>query len=99
MPCSRRSSQDSQTVYPLANRQKALAALKAMALMAKADDQVDEKEKTVLQAFAKTLGLTKEQWKQILSELDLATVFEPFGEKSRNDNGSRPTISKRSKHF
>jgi uncharacterized tellurite resistance protein B-like protein len=70
---------DKQAVYPLANRNKALAALKAMALMAKADDQVNEKEKTVLQTFAKTIGLTKEQWKQMLSELDLSTVFEPFG--------------------
>jgi hypothetical protein len=70
---------DNQAVYPLANRDKALAALRAMALMAKADKEVTEKEKTVLQTFARTVGLTKEQWKQLLSELDLATVFEPFG--------------------
>lgn len=72
-------ARDNQPVYPLANREKALAALKAMALMAKADKDVDEKEKTVLQTFAKTIGLTKEQWARLLSELDMATVFEPFG--------------------
>jgi len=72
---------DGQEIYPLANREKALAALKAMALMAKADQDVNEKEKNLLQSFAKTIGLTKEQWKQVLSELDMATVFEPFGKR------------------
>jgi uncharacterized tellurite resistance protein B-like protein len=74
----REVAKDGQETYPVVHREKAAATLKAMALMAKTDGEVEEKEKKLLQAFARCIGLSKEQWKQMLSELDMATVFEPF---------------------
>lgn len=71
-------TKDGQDIYPIEHKEKAAATLKAMALMAKADNIVDEKERKLLQFFAKSIGLTKEQWKQMLSELDITNVFEPF---------------------
>lgn len=69
---------DRQEIYPINHRERAEATLKAMALMAKVDQEVNEQEKTLLQTFAKSIGVTKEQWKQLLSDLDMASVFEPF---------------------
>ncbi|MBN1815724.1 MAG: TerB family tellurite resistance protein [Sedimentisphaerales bacterium] len=65
-------------VYPIHAADKALATLRAMVLMAKADKKVDEKEKVCLMQFAKSIGVTASAWNQIIRNIDSAGLFEPF---------------------
>lgn len=74
----REVKQDPQAFYPIQNGPRAIASLKALIVMAKADRKVDPKEGELLLQFAKSLGLSNSQWKQILREIDLKTLFEPF---------------------
>ena len=65
-------------LYPMANRDKAIATLKSLVVMAKADKKVDEREKEYLLRFAKSIGVSNSEWKQIRKEIDVGTLFEPF---------------------
>ncbi len=69
---------DNQPFYPMENRDKAIAALKAMIVMAKADGKVDEQEKRFALQFAKTIGVSKSEWQQIISDTDTDSLFTPF---------------------
>lgn len=73
---------DHQPFYPMENRDKAVAALKAMIVMAKADGKVDEKEKRFALQFAKTIGVSKSEWQQILGNTDTGSLFTPFQQQS-----------------
>ncbi|MBP8606307.1 MAG: DUF533 domain-containing protein [Phycisphaerae bacterium] len=64
--------------WPVDDHTKAAAALKAMIVMAKADGRVDEVEKQFVLQFAKAAGIRKEEWKRLLSEIDVANLFAPF---------------------
>ena len=70
---------DEVPFYPIADRDKAIAALKAMIVLAKADGQVDEREKKMALQFAKSIGVSKNEWKQIVGARDTDDLFEPFG--------------------
>ena len=65
-------------LYPIGDRDKAVSTLKAMVVMAKADRQLDEKEGELIRQFAKSIEITNSQWKQILKEIDVQSIFEPF---------------------
>lgn len=69
---------DSAKVYPMQDREKAIAVLKSMVVMARADGTVDKLEKEHLKLFAKSIGVTSSEWAQILNEIDPDTLFEPF---------------------
>ncbi|MBL7214272.1 MAG: TerB family tellurite resistance protein [Phycisphaerae bacterium] len=69
---------DNISFYPVSNREKALAALKAMVVMAKTDGQVDEKEKQFVLQFAKSFGVSQNDWKEVLSDIDPKNLFGPF---------------------
>lgn len=69
---------DLQTVYPVRNRDRAIASLKAMVVMARADRKVDQKEGDLILQFAKSLGLSNQEWKKILKDITLQSLFEPF---------------------
>ena len=71
---------DAAGPYPIQDRDKAVAALKALIVMSKADGQVDPKEKAFALQFAKSIGVNKAQWNQILKDIDLEHLFEPFTE-------------------
>ena len=69
---------DSVPLYPVQNRDKAVATLKSLIVMSKADGQVDSKEKTLAVQFAKSIGINKSEWKRILKDINLEGLFEPF---------------------
>ena len=69
---------DPSPVFPVRSEARALAALKAMLIMAKMDGRADEKEKDLLRRFAKVIGVSASQWQALLSELDTKDLFEPF---------------------
>jgi len=65
-------------LYPITNREKAIATLKSLVVMAKADRKIDEREKEYILRFAKSIGVSNSEWKQIRKEIDIGTLFEPF---------------------
>lgn len=69
---------DETPFYPIENREKAIAALKAMIALAKADGRVDAKEKQLALQFAKSLGVSKTEWKQIIGVCETDGLLEPF---------------------
>jgi len=71
-------TQDPQVLYPVQNRDRAVASLKAMIVMAKADRHVDKKEGDLILQFAKSLGMSNQEWKKLLKDIDLQTLFDPF---------------------
>ncbi|MCI0499581.1 MAG: tellurite resistance TerB family protein [Planctomycetales bacterium] len=64
--------------WPIEDRTKAAAALKAIVVMAKADGQVDEAEKEFALQFAKAAGISKDEWRRLLCDIDAENLFEPF---------------------
>jgi uncharacterized tellurite resistance protein B-like protein len=69
---------DGTPLYPVQNRDKAVATLKSLIVMSKADGRVDPKEKTHALQFAKSIGVNRSEWKRILKDIDLESLFEPF---------------------
>lgn len=69
---------DNIPLYPIHNREKAVSTLKALIVMSKSDGQTDAKEKALAVTFAKSIGISKPEWQQILKEIDVDTLFEPF---------------------
>ena len=69
---------DGARLYPVQNRDEAVATLKSMIVMSKADGWVDPKEKSLAVQFAKSIGVGKSEWKRILKDIDLENLFEPF---------------------
>ena len=69
---------DDTPLYPFQNREKAVATLKSLIVMSKADGRVDPKEKTLALQFAKSIGVNRSEWKRILKDIDLENLFEPF---------------------
>ncbi|MEN8127492.1 MAG: hypothetical protein ABFR90_06760 [Planctomycetota bacterium] len=69
---------DNVPLYPVQDRDKAVATLKSMIVMSKADGRVDPKEKALAVQFAKSIGVGKSEWKRILEDIDLENLFEPF---------------------
>lgn len=71
---------DAAPAYPIQDRDRAVAALKALVVMSKADGRVDPKEKAFAIQFAKSIGVSKTEWQQVLKDIDLDHLFEPFTE-------------------
>jgi len=69
---------DETKLYPISDRARAIATLKSLIVMAKADKKVDEREKEYILRFAKSVGVSNSEWKQIRKEIDIGTLFEPF---------------------
>ena len=69
-------------LYPLQNREKAIATLKSLIVMAKADKKVDQREKEYILRFAKSVGVSNSEWKQTISSWPLWAAI----------NSSNPTI-------
>lgn len=78
-------------VYPITDRDEAIATLKSLVVMAKADGKVDDSEKEYLLKFAKSIGVSNEKWKQLRKNIDLEKLFDPFKDptfESTNLSGS-----------
>ena len=69
---------DNIPYYQISDRTKAIAALQAMIVMAKADGNVDEKEKQFALQFAKSIGVSRAEWKELLDNIDAENLFAPF---------------------
>jgi len=85
---------DGVPLYPVQDRDKAVATLKSMVIMSKADGRVDPKEKTLAVQFAKSIGVKKSEWKQILKDIDLENLFEPFSRTAGNVTAIRDDFEK-----
>jgi uncharacterized tellurite resistance protein B-like protein len=77
-------------LYPMSDREKAIATLKSLVVMAKADKKVDEREREYILRFAKSVGVSNSEWKQIKSQIDIGTLFEPF-KKAEGAGGLKET--------
>lgn len=64
--------------YPIENKERGIATLKSLVIMAKADKVVDEREKKFLMRFAKSIGISNEEWRQIRKQSDIEGIFDPF---------------------
>lgn len=73
---------DGTRLYAIQNRDKAIATLKSLVVMAKADRKIDEREKDYILRFAKSIGISNEQWKQLSKNIDLKTLLDPFKESA-----------------
>lgn len=69
---------DNIPFYPVSDREKAVAVLKALIIMAKSDNQVDTKEKQFVLQFAKSIGVSRSEWKTILQNTDTENLFAAF---------------------
>ncbi len=69
---------DTVSLYPIGDRDKAAAALKAMVLMAKRDGKLDEKERRYVLQFAKAIGVSRGEWNALLQNIEAETLFDPF---------------------
>jgi uncharacterized tellurite resistance protein B-like protein len=74
---------EASALYPIDDRDRAVATLKSMIVMAKADRKVDEQEKKFLVQFAKSIGVSNAEWKQINKHIQVGSLFEPFKTKVR----------------
>lgn len=70
--------QEKADSYPIKDRDRAIATLKSLLVMAKADKHVDQREKKFLVQFAKSIGVSNSQWQQIRKEIDASSLFDPF---------------------
>jgi hypothetical protein len=64
--------------YPIGNRDKAIATLKSLMIMAKADKTVDPKEREFLAKFAKSIGVSKHEWNHIRKNTHTESLFAAF---------------------
>ncbi len=64
--------------YPVGNRDRAIATLKSLMVMAKADKVVDPKEKEFLAKFAKSIGVSKHEWDYIRKNTNSESLFGAF---------------------
>lgn len=64
--------------YPVSDRDKAVAVIKALVVMAKSNGQVDAKEKHFVLQFAKSIGLSRSEWKALLQNTDTENLFAAF---------------------
>ena len=78
---------DAAKYYPVQDREKAIATLKSLVVMAKADKKVDEHEKKHILRFAKSIGVSNEEWKCIRKDIDVESLFDPFKD---SDGAVRP---------
>ncbi len=65
-------------LYPIEDRARGIATLKSLVVMAKADKHVDQREKKGILRFAKSIGVSNAEWRQIRSQIDVGSLFEPF---------------------
>lgn len=64
--------------YPVSNRDRAIAALKSLMIMARADKVVKDEEKDFLVQFARSIGISNEEWDRIRKISDTESLFAPF---------------------
>lgn len=69
---------DNLDFYPIRDRDKAIATLKALVVMAKVDRETAKEEKRMIRDFARSINVDDDQWKRILSEIDTENLFAVF---------------------
>jgi len=74
---------DQIDLYPVADRQRAVATLKGLIVMAKADRHIDKREKTLIQNFAKLIGISNSEFSSIIRNIDAENLFESFAKPAK----------------
>jgi hypothetical protein len=71
---------DKVDLYPIKDEQKAISTLKGLVVMAKADRRIDKREKTLIQNFAKSIGIGNREFSNLIKGIDTENLFECFNE-------------------
>lgn len=90
----KRVLKDERVRYPISDRAKAIAALKSLVVMAKADKKVDEHEKRYILRFAKFIGVSNSELKEIVRDIDVETLFRPARQTSGSITALRDDFDK-----
>ncbi len=90
----KRVLKDERVRYPISDRAKAIAALKSLVVMAKADKKVDESEKRYILQFAKFIGVSNSELKEIVRDIDVETLFRPVRQTSGSITALREDFDK-----
>lgn len=69
---------DERIRYPVEDHDKAIATLKSLVVMAKADGHIHKNEKHYIHRFAKMIGLSNEEFRRIVEDIDVENLFRPF---------------------
>jgi uncharacterized tellurite resistance protein B-like protein len=75
---------DGANLYPIKDEQKAISTLKGLVVMAKADRQIDKREKILIQNFAKSIGIGNSEFSNLVKDIDAEKLFECFNEPAKN---------------
>lgn len=67
-----------QQIYPIADRDKAIATLQSLVVMAKASGTVEDVQRDGILKFAKSIGISNDQWRQVRANIDMEKLFDPF---------------------
>jgi len=71
---------DGGRIYQIEDQTRAIATLKALLVMAKADRKMDPREKEYVLRFAKAINIDNTQWEQIRKGIKMEGLFDPFTE-------------------
>ncbi len=74
----KRVLKDERIRYPVEDHDKAIATLKSLVVMAKADGRIDKNEKHYIHRFAKMIGLSNEEFQQTVKDIDVEGLFRQF---------------------
>ncbi len=90
----KRVLKDERVRYPISDRANAIAALKSLVVMAKADKKVVESEKRYLLQFAKFIEVSNSELKEIVRDIDVETLFRPVRQTSGSITALREDFDK-----
>ena len=90
----KRVLKDERVRYPISDRASAIAALKSLVVVAKADKKVDEREKRYILQFAKSIGISNSELKEIVRDIDVETLFRPVRQTSGSITAIREDFDK-----
>ena len=71
---------DNCPLYPIVDKDKAIATLQALVVMAKIDKDLALEERKFIQQYAKSINVDNNQWKQIISDINVDKLFAVFNE-------------------
>ena len=74
---------DGFDLYPIKDEQKAISTLKGLVVMAKADRHIDKREKTLIQNFAKSIGISNSEFSNLIKNIDAENLFECFAKPAK----------------
>ena len=91
----KRVLKDERIRYPVEDHDMAIGTLKSLVVMARADGRLDKNEKHYIHRFAKMVGLSNDEFRRTVEDIDVENLFEPF----RQETGSIVAIKEDFEHI